>query len=91
MHIYDTGKIRFVQLTAGRTDDYLFSSINSLLQRLAFDGGLRFTHVDFVVLRPVDDDRDFSKGEVTGRLEQGWKDLSMLLGIPDTLLSMHVY
>lgn len=76
VHIYETGKIRFVQLTAGKTHEYLFSSINSLLQRLAFDGGLHFTHVDFVILRPVDDDRDFSKGEVSGRLDQGWNDFA---------------
>jgi len=75
VHIYDQGKIRFVQVTAGKKHDYLFSAIQSLLTGLA-PWGITFTHVDFVVVRPVDDDRDFLKGEVTGRLDQGWLDFS---------------
>jgi len=75
VHIYDLRKIRFVQVTAGKKHDYLFSAIQSLLAVLASQD-IAFTHVDFVVVRPLDDDRDFSKGEVTGRLDQGWKDFS---------------
>ena len=75
VHIYDEGKIRFVQVTAGKKQDYLFSAIHSLLEMLALRD-ITFTHVDFVVVRPIDDDRDFSKGDVTGRLDQGWNDFS---------------
>ena len=75
VHIYELRKIRFVQVTAGKKHDYLFSAIQSLLAVLASQD-ITFTHVDFVVVRPLDDDRDFSKGEVTGRLDQGWKDFS---------------
>jgi len=75
VHIYDQGKIRFVHVTAGKKHDYFFSAIQSLLIGLASQG-ITFTHVDFVVVRPADDDRDFLKGEVTGRLDQGWLDFS---------------
>jgi hypothetical protein len=75
VHIYDTRKIRFVQVTAGKKHDYLFSAMHSLLEMLALQD-ITFTHVDFVVVRPIDDERDFAQGDVTGRLEQGWNDFN---------------
>ena len=75
VHIYDARKIRFVQMTAGKKHDYLFSAIQSLLAQLALQD-ITFTHVDFVVVRPLDDVRAFSKGEVSGKLDQGWMDFS---------------
>ena len=75
VHIYGDGMIRFVQATAGKKHDYLFSAIYSLLERLALEN-IIFTHVDFVVVRPQDDNRIFTKGDVSGRLGQGWRDFS---------------
>ena len=90
VHIYEADKIRFVKLTAGRTHDYLFSEIQGLLSALALKG-ISFTHVDFVVVRPHDDYRDFSTGDVTGRLDQGWRDFSGSCGMQETHLSMPVF
>jgi hypothetical protein len=73
VHIYDTDKIRFAQVTAEKSHDFLLCSIRSLPERLAVQY-IDFTRVDVVVVRPLDDSRDFSKGTVTGRLDQGWRD-----------------
>ena len=84
VHIYGNNKIRFVQTTAGEKDAFNLYAVDSLPRRLKEESGFEHTHVDFVIVRPDDDDRAFELGTATGRIigdvqdfrNNSWKDRS---------------
>jgi hypothetical protein len=52
--IYAPGKIRFIQVTSGKDQSFKIYAVNGLLRNLE-NRGIIFTHVDFVVVRPLPD------------------------------------
>ena len=71
IHVYSESCIRFVQVTAGGSHSFYLDYVDSLLRNVALKGRA-FNTVDFVTLRPSDDDREFNLETPRGRLNQGW-------------------
>ena len=51
IHVRSTTHLRFVQCTVGTRHSYFLDIIDTLLQQLAFQK-IRWTHIDFLLLRP---------------------------------------
>ena len=73
VHICGASSIRFVGTTAGKSHSLLLDFVQKLLLNLALKGK-KFTTVDFVILRPSDDTRQFYLEPARDRLSQGWMD-----------------
>lgn len=66
--------IRFVQVTAGASHMFKISILDSLLRRLGAHapglGSVTWTHLEFLVIRPADDNRHFNLKTAVGSLQQ---------------------
>jgi hypothetical protein len=72
--IYAHGRIRFIQVTSGAEHSFKVYAVDSLLRTLQ-GRGIIFTHVDFVVVRPSNDNRAFTLKNPVGSLDN-WVDFS---------------
>jgi hypothetical protein len=72
--ILPNGRIRFIQVTAGKEHTFPLDAVVNFLKQLE-KRNIEFTHVDFVVVRPADDDQPFSLVKRVGSLHN-WRDLS---------------
>ena len=70
--IYENGRIRFIQVTAGNEHSFKIYSVDQLLRNLE-NRGVTFTHVDFVVVRPLLDNNEFRLKPLAGSLQR-WLD-----------------
>jgi hypothetical protein len=63
-------RIRFVQLTAGKSHAFKLEIIDSIMTQLS---PVTWSHLEFMIIRPVDDRRPFCLGKATGTLLQDYK------------------
>jgi len=63
-------RIRFVQITAGRSHTFKLGIIDSMMQTLAIGPtSMRWSHLEFMILRPEDDNRKFDLKKAEGGLQ----------------------
>jgi hypothetical protein len=78
VHIFTTSNehcIRFVQITAAQEDSFKLYAVDAALRQLAAND-ISFARVDFVFVRPTDDEREFYMKPAEGGLKSGnWKTL----------------
>ena len=62
-----------MQVTAGKTHTFKLANLDSMLTSLGLgDGvrdGVRWSHLEFMILRPEDDNREFTLKLATGGLQ----------------------
>ena len=68
VHLVSNDYIRFVQCTAGATHTYYLDVIHSLLMKLGTGHCIYWKNIDFMILRPEDDRRDFEFYRAPGSL-----------------------
>ena len=72
--IYENRRIRFIQVTSGKEHSFKIYSVDQLLRNLE-NRGITFTHVDFVVVRPLPDTDEFTLKTPVGSLQR-WLDFN---------------
>jgi hypothetical protein len=73
VHVVSDTRIRFVQATAGGSHAFYLDIIDALLRRFQRDFQISWTHVEFMVIRPLSDrNRPFALKTARGGLGQGY-------------------
>jgi hypothetical protein len=73
-------KLRFVQVTRANTHDLLLNRCHKLIKALV-SIGFQISEIDFVIVVPLGEEKQFKHGQITGNLaEWGWttKNLQIL-------------
>ena len=68
VHLVSSNYIRFVQTTAGATHTFYLDIIAAMLTRLATNHHIHWQRIEFMVMRPIDDHRQFTLQPARGSL-----------------------